>query len=447
MMFAVVSVALLMSTLDGTIVATALHALQRGLHASIAWAGWTITAYSLGMVLALSLAGKLTDRYGPRRVFLASVTLFSVASLACGLVNNIYVLVVLRFVQAVGGAGFTPSATRIVVTHFGAARDKAVGLFGSLFTGGALIGPVLGGLIVSAWSWRGVFLVNVPIGAALIPLCLRFVPSDGPRTKERLGRLDLPGVVLLGVGLLTGMIGLTYLGDTPPGWVWPTAGGLTAAVLAFVAFGRHVRRRPDPLIAPRLIHGRGFAAVNVVNVLYGGAGTGLVALIPLYATNRYQIGALGSGALLAAEGIGAVALSIVGAFALRRTGYRMPLYSAAILVAVGMFALAVTPLVLPVPVWLATAACLIGIGLGWSSPASRNAGLQLVPEQAAPLAALRSTGIQIGSIAAVSVATALIAQSSDPGAAQAWVYAVYAGLILIVGTIVTARIPEHRGAW
>jgi EmrB/QacA subfamily drug resistance transporter len=447
LLFAVVSLALFMSTLDQTIVATALHSLQLGLNASITWAGWTITAYSLGLVLTLSLAGKLTERYGPRRVFIVSVVVFSAASLCCGLVTNIYLLVGLRFIQACGGAGFTPSATSIVVQHFGSARDKAVGLFGSIFTIGAMVGPLLGGVIVAYWSWRGVFLVNVPIGAALILLSVRYIPTDRRRPAGARGGLDLPGVALLGVGLLAGMIGLTYLGATSPGGLWPCISSLAIAVVVLGAFLRHVGRTQTPLISPRLIHGRGFGAVNLVNVIVGGAGLGLVALIPLYATNRYGIDALGSGTLLAAESVGAIILSSLGALGLRRTGYRLPLYSAAIVVAVGMLALAAAPRWLPPYGWLAVAACLVGLGLGWSSPASRNAGLQLVPDRAASLAALRSTGMQIGSITAISIGTAVIAQAAKPGMAQAWVYAVYAGLLLLVGIPAVTRVPEHHGAW
>ncbi len=446
-MFGVVSTALVMSTLDGTIVATALHALQHGLGASVTLAGWTITAYSLGLVLTLSLAGKLTEQYGSRRVFLAAVALFTTASLCCGLVTDIYLLIALRFVQAVGGAGFTPSATRIVVEHFGAARDKAVGLFGSFFTVGAMVGPLLGGVIVSSWSWRGVFLVNVPIGVVLIWLGLRYVPEDRVRTAGHGSQLDLPGVSLLGLGLLAGMLGLAFLGDRPSGWVWLCAAGLAIAAFGLSAFIRHIGHGQDPLIAPRLIYGRGFAAVNAVNVLYGGAGSGLIALIPLYATIRYGIGAFGSGALLAAEAVGAVVLSSVAAFELRRTGYRMPLYTGAVVTAVGMVALAAAPVGLPAYAWLAGAAGLVGIGLGWSNPASRNAGLQLVPNQAASLAALRSTGMQVGSITAISIATAVTAQAGDPGSALAWTYIAYAGLLLLAGLPAVTRIPEHHGSW
>ena len=169
-----------MMSVDSTIVATALHALQHGLGTSINWAGWTLTAYSFGFVLMLPISGRLSERYGHRRVFLGSVVAFTIASVCCGLVDDIFTLIALRAVQAACGAGFTPSATGIIVDHFGNARDRAVSLFGSIFPIGAMIGPIFGGLLVSYWSWRGVFFVNVPIGIAVIVLALRYVPRDRP---------------------------------------------------------------------------------------------------------------------------------------------------------------------------------------------------------------------------------------------------------------------------
>ena len=184
LVFTIVALALMMMSIDLTIVATALLSLQQGLHTSINWAGWTITAYSFGFVLMLPISGKLSERYGRRRVFIGSVIAFTVASLFCGLADNIFVLIALRVVQAAGGAGFTPSATGIVVDYFGDARDRAVSLFGSIFPVGAMIGPVFGGLFVSYWSWRAVFFVNVPIGLAIIVLALRYIPRDRPRAEQ-----------------------------------------------------------------------------------------------------------------------------------------------------------------------------------------------------------------------------------------------------------------------
>jgi EmrB/QacA subfamily drug resistance transporter len=447
LIFTAVSLALLMSSLDTTIVATALHSLQHGLHTSITWAGWTITAYSLGLVLMLPVCGKLSDRYGRRRVFLACVVVFSAASLCCGLVNNIYLLIALRAVQAAGGAGFTPSATGIVVEHFGSARDKAVGLFGSIFPIGSMIGPILGGLFVAYLSWRWIFLVNVPIGALIVVLCLRFVPADPQGEGRRRGPLDARGMVLLGIGVLAWMIAISYLGDPHMRVYSPLLlGPLLAAVLALVAFWWHIGRHAQPFIARRLICGRGFGAVNVINVLYGGFLAGMISLVPLYATNRYGIDALGSGTLLTGEGIAVIVMASLAAFALRRTGYRGPLYVGAVGAALGMVLLAVSPVQLTPWMWLAAATCVVGISSGWSGPASRNAGLQLAPEQSSSLAALRSMGRQVGTICSISIATAIIGPAADPGAAQAWVFAAAAALLLLAAPVIT-RVPEHRGAW
>ena len=445
--FCVVAMALLMSSLDGTIVATALHAIQYGLHTSINWTSWVITAYSVGMILALSLAGKLSGRFGRRRFFLASVVVFAGASLCCGLADNIYLLIALRAVQAAGGAGFTPSATGIITENFGQARDKAVGLFGSIFPVGSMIGPIFGGLFVSYWTWRGIFFVNVPIGVLLIIFCLRYVPGDPAREGRARQPVDLTGMVLLGFGALPLMLGISYLGEagataSSPLFVAPVIAGL----LGLVLFGRHIRRVRDPFIAPLLIAGRGFGAVNVINILYGGAVAGMLALVPLYAVDRYHISVLGSGTLLTAEGIAVITLSSLATIGLRRTGYRWPLYIGSACTAVGITGLAIHPAGLSPYVWLAMSACVVGAGTGVASPASRNAGLQLAPNQSAALAALRSTGRQVGQIAAVSITTTIIAQSASPGQLQAKVFVAFAVLLLACLPVIS-RVPEHRGSW
>jgi MFS family permease len=172
----------------------------------------------------------------------------------------------------------------------------------------------------------------------------------------------------------------------------------------------------------------------------------MIALVPLYAFNRYRIDALGSGTLLTAEGVAVIVVSTLAAMSLRRTGYRLPLYIGSTLIAAGMIALAVRPAIASAYVWLTAATCLVGVGTGLSSPASRNSGLQLAPEHSGSLAALRTTGRQVGSIVSISITTAVLAQAAHPGHVQATVYVVFA-LLLIVCLPVIARIPEHRGSW
>jgi EmrB/QacA subfamily drug resistance transporter len=448
LVFTTISLALLMMSVDSTIVATALPALQRELRSSINWVAWTLTAYSFGFVLMLPLSGKLSDRYGRRRVFLGSLIPFTTASLCCGLVSNIYLLIALRALQGAGGAGFTPSATGIVVDYFGKARDRAVSLFGSIFPIGAMIGPIFGGLFVAYWSWRGIFLVNVPIGAAVMALCLRYVPADPHRASRANERMDFVGMALLGVGILAGMLAASHLGEAHArAWSAMFVIPMAACIVTLSLFLRHLVRDTQPFIAPRLIYGPGFGPVNLVNALFGGVTYGMVALIPLYATNRYGISTLDSGTLLTAQGIAAMTLSIISALMLRRTGHRPLLSMGSVVIALGFLLLALRPPAGISPyVWLAATAFLVGAGSGTINPPSRNAALQIAPEHAATLAALRTMALQIGSITAVSTATTFLAQTRQPGLVQAWFYIGCAALFIALLPLI-ARVPEHRGAW
>ena len=153
------------------------------------WSSWTITVYALGQIMVMPLAGRISDQFGRRRVFIGAIALFTIASLCCGLADDIYVLVALRAVQAIGGGSFMPSATGIVSDQFGPDRDRAIGLFTSIFPIGGIVGPILGGVFVTYWSWRWIFLVNVPIGIVLLVLAAGLHPAHGEAAH---GRIDLP---------------------------------------------------------------------------------------------------------------------------------------------------------------------------------------------------------------------------------------------------------------
>jgi len=260
--------------------------------------------------------------------------------------------------------------------------------------------------------------------------------------------MDAIGIALLGAGVLAGMFAASYLGErNAHPWSLAFVVPLAIAFCALWMFFRHISHSAQPFIAPRLIHGHGFGPVNLVNGLYGGVTAGVVTLVPLYASNRYGINALDSGTLLIAEGVAAIILGIAAAMGLRRTGHRPPLYGGSVVIATGMLLLAVTPVAgIPPYVWLAVSAFLVGAGYGTINPASRNAGLQLAPEHSSTLAALRSMCMQIGSIIAVSIATATLASSVDPGRTQAWVY-VTTALVLVAALPLISRVPEHHGSW
>lgn len=444
----VTGLALLMASIDQTIVATGLHTIGHDLDASVAWTGWTITAYAVGIILALPVAGGMTDRYGPRRVLVGSVALFTGASLCCGLAHNIYLLVGLRAVQAFGGAGFTPASTGLIVDSFGSARDKALGLFGSILPIGTMIGPILGGVLVSTWSWRTIFLVNVPIGIVLIPLCLRYLPrATGRGTGVGRRPIDVVGIALLGLAVLAGMISAAKLGAPGQG-LWSVEFVVSCAIsaAACATLIGHLRHARAPLVPLHLVIGNGFGPVNLLNFLFGVAVAGLGSLIPLYAAERYGLNALSGGTLLTGRGVAVIALSGAAVALIRRTGYRLPLSTGCLLVAVGTIGLAMRPIGMSAYAWLAISAGITGMGAGWSNPASRNASMHLSPGDSALVSALRRMSRQLGSIASVSVTTAIVAQSANPGRAMAHVFLAFA-IVMVAAAALVVRVPEHYGSW
>ncbi|MBO0823503.1 MAG: MFS transporter [Actinobacteria bacterium] len=443
-LFATVSIALFMVSVDQTIVATALPSIQRDLHSQVNWSSWTITVYALGQVLVMPLAGKFGDQYGRKKIFLGAVVLFTVASLCCGLANNIYLLIVLRAIQALGGGAFMPSATGIIADRFGSGRDRALGLFSSIFPMGGIVGPVLGGVVVTYWSWRGIFLVNIPIGLVLLALGAVVIPSIPQRPDPH---LDIRGLVLLGGTLLSAMLAVGYLGGTgsdPLSWYFLVPVGV--AVLAAVEFVRHSADASSPFVSLRFLTGRGFGVMNLLNFLYGSAVIGFGPLVPLYAETRFGLAALPAGTLLTARAAGMIGVAAISVWMLRRTGYRWPITAGFVLCAAGMVATAYSPHWLSTYAWLALATGVCGVGMGVSTPAANNATLQLAPEHAAAVAGLRGMFRQAGAISAISVTAAIVARSSDPALAQAHSFLVF-GAILIAALPLVLLVPDHRGRW
>jgi EmrB/QacA subfamily drug resistance transporter len=432
---------LFMAAMDQTIVATALKAIQRDLHAELTWSGWTITIYSLGQIIAMPLAGKLGDHFGRKRVFLVAVVVFTTASLLCAVAGNIYVLVALRAVQARGGGGFVPSATGIIADHYGPGRDRAVGMFTSIFPIGGILGPILGGVFVTYASWRAIFFVNVPIGIVLLVLGWKLI---GETRRRPAGRIDVRGLVLLAALMLTAMYGTTNVdhGLTSPWFLLPIA----CAVVLAVLFVRHTAHARSPFIPMRFLAGRGVGGMNVLNLLFGGAAIGFGALVPLYAQERFGLDPLAAGTVLTARGVGVICVAALAVMTLRRLGSRIPMTVGFVLVALGFTLMAFPPPNVSGYLWLMMAGGITGIGMGVSIPASNNAGLQLAPDQIASIAGLRGMFRQSGSIIAVSVMTAVVANSADPGMAQAHAFVVLSVLVLAALPLVFT-VPDHRGNW
>jgi MFS family permease len=200
------------------------------------------------------------------------------------------------------------------------------------------------------------------------------------------------------------------------------------------------------VIPLRLIRGGAFGIMNLFNFLFGAAALGFGTLVPLYAQDRYGVSDLSAGTLLTARAIGMIGIAAAASFALRRTGYRLPMVVGSAVVACGLGLMALHPVFGSPYLWLALGALVTGLGMGVSVPATNNAVLNLAPDQTAAISGLRGMFRQAGAITGISVATAIIAQSAAPGLAMSHVFAVFA--LIVLATIPLAyRVPDHRGTW
>lgn len=443
--FGVITGAFLMASIDQTIVATALPAMQDDLGTSLNWIGWTVTIYALGRVIVLPVAGRLADQHSPRTIFAVAVVVFTLASLGCGLVSNVFALITLRAVQSLGGGAFLPAAVGIVAECFGPDRDRAISMFTSVFQIGSIIGPVLGGIFVGYWSWRWIFLVNVPIGIIVFPAVLRFIPS----TKRRsLGTpMDKSGMLMLAVTVLATMLAITYLGEPSANLAsWLLLVPSVIAIVTGAALVRHIRVAANPFITRELLRGRGLGVLGFMNFLFGGAVLGLSSLVPLYATERYGIAALASGTLLTARAVAIMVTAVCTTWFLRRTGYRIPIAAGFAVTALGLVLMAWSPEGMAPFEWLTFSSCMTGIGMGIATPAVNNAALYIAPEQVSAVTGLRAMFLQGGGIIAVAISTAILSRATSPGAVQAWILAVYSLILLFAIPLVT-HIPDRKGSW
>lgn len=439
--FAIVSIALFMSALDSTIVATGLPAIGRALHTRLAWVSWTMTAYQLGLVTAMPVAGRVADVLGRKRVFVVAAVVFTVASLACGSVDRISLLIPLRVLQAVGGAAFLPAASGMVVDVFGADRHRALGLFSSVFPLGALVGPIAGGLILTDWTWRGLFLVNVPVGAIFTLLALRYLPSS-PR---RAGRADLLGAALIGGTVLGTMLAITEIGSRSGGPVpWPVIGPGAVGITCGALLLRRARRAADPVIPARLLRGRSFVSLHALNFVWGACVIGLGSLVPLVAEERYHLGPLPAGTLLTARALSEVGVAVAVSFLIHRTGFRLPLLAGIAAISGGMVMIALPPPVITPYLWLMLGAAVTGLGIGVSAPAANNASVELAPDDVGAISGLRGATRQFGAIIAVASTTALM----DRGAGRTGVLLAgftVLGLLLLAMSPLALALPDR--AW
>jgi MFS family permease len=300
-----------MALLDVTIVNVALPTMGRSLHASGAELQLVVAGYTVSYAMMLITGARMGDIYGRRRMFVAGVGIFTLASLTCGLAPGVGVLIAARFVQGAGAAAMVPQIMSVIQVRFdGAARARALSAYTAVLSSGFVAGQVIGGVLVTAniaeESWRPVFLVNVPIGLLVLALVPRVVPADTPSASRR---LDLAGlsVAVPAVFLLVLPLMLGHQEDWPA-WVFAC---MAAGFALLVVFVRVERRVADPLLnlavlrAPGLV--AGLASVAVLMLTYGGF---------LFSFALHLQGGLGDSALRAGLTFApcAVAFGICGYF-------------------------------------------------------------------------------------------------------------------------------------
>ena len=323
-----------MAAIDATVVGIALPAIGQEFGASLAELQWVVTAYTLTLAGLLLVAGALGDRYGRRRVFLAGVVWFALASVLCGLATSAGVLIAARALQGVGAALLTPGSLAIIEASFHPDdRGKAIGAWSAFAGIGTAIGPFLGGWLIQVASWRLIFAINVPIAALVVAVTWRHVPET--RNTDETGPVDILGGVLVTLGL----IGLTYgLIDGPTaGWNKPAPlTALIAGLILLTAFIARERRAHSPVLPLSLFSSAQFSSANVVTFVVYAALGGALFLLPIQLEQVSGYTALEAGiSLLPVTAIMLLLSARSGALA-ARIGPRLQLTAGPIVIAAGL---------------------------------------------------------------------------------------------------------------
>ncbi|MEQ3551949.1 MFS transporter [Pseudonocardia nematodicida] len=324
-----------MAMLDATVVNIALERIGTDLDASFAGLQWTVNGYTLTLAGLILLGGSLGDRFGRRRIFLIGVVWFALASLLCGLAPNIGTLVAARMLQGVGGALLTPGSLAIISASFrGPDRAAAIGAWSGLGGVAGAIGPFVGGWLVE-WSWRAVFLINVPFAVALVVLALRHVPeSSDPRAASS---LDVPGTVLVVLALGSLTWSLTAAGEGGAGALSIGVGAVGVVLLALFFLAE--RRSTHPLVPGELFANARFTATNVVTLLVYGAMGVLFFLLVLQLQVVAGFSPLASGTALLPVTVLMLLLSARSGRLATRIGPRIPMAVGLTVAAVGLLLL------------------------------------------------------------------------------------------------------------
>ncbi|WP_282793920.1 MFS transporter [Streptomyces sp. CC224B] len=409
----VIAAGMLMIILDGSIVTVAMPAMQRDLDFTPAGLSWVVNAYLIAFGSLLLLAGRLGDLLGRKRMFVAGIGVFTLASVLAGAATGPATLIAARFLQGVGGAMSSAVSLGILVTLFTEPRERARAIAVFSFTGaaGASLGQVLGGVLTDALNWHWIFFVNLPIGLAVLLLALSALPAD--RGLGLRAGADVAGAVLVTAGLMTGIYSVVKVER----YGWTSVHTLGFGALAVALLGAFVARQATartPLLPLRMFRSRAVTGANVVQLLMVAALFSFQVLVALYLQNVLGYGAAATGLAMlpAAAVIGAVSLG-VSARLNARFGERAVLLAGLVLL------LGVLGLLTRVPVranyWVdLLPVMLLAAGFGLALPALTSLAMSGAREDDAGLASgLFNTTQQIGMALGVAVLSTLAASRTE----------------------------------
>ncbi len=327
---AVIATAQLMVVLDATIVNVALPHIQTALGFSGTNLEWVVNAYALAFGGLLLLGGRSGDLLGRRRIFIAGLLLFSLASLVGGFATNQEWLLTARVVQGIGGAFAAPTALSLIAVTFpeGPPRNRAMGVYAAMSVAGGAVGLIAGGLLVQYLDWRWVLFVNVPIGLVVAFLAMRVLPES----QRRRGQFDLPGAITGSLGLGALVYGLSYAATTPNGVShWGDTKvivSLVASVVLLVSFGFIEVHSKQALVPMRVLRSRDRTGSYIISLCVGTALFGMFFFLTLFVQNVWGYSALKTGLaylpmitmVMVASGIASQLVTRIGARPLMLAG-------------------------------------------------------------------------------------------------------------------------------
>jgi len=404
----------LMIVLDVTIVNVALPSIREDLGFSETSLAWVVNAYLLTYGGFLLLGGRLGDLFGHRRLFLTGITLFTAASLACGLASSQGFLVGARAIQGLGGATASAVALGLMMNLFTepAERAKAMGVFGFVAAGGGSLGVLLGGVLTNSLDWHWIFLVNLPIGVLVYLLSLKLLPAG--RGAAASGRLDIAGAATVTASLMLAVYAI--VNGNQEGWTSGQTLGLLAASVALLAIFLGIESKvSSPLVPLRLFKLRNVATANVVGVLWAAAMFAWFFLSALYLQLVLGYSPLEVGlAFLPANLImGAFSLGL-SAKLVMRYGIRLPLATGLLLAAAGLVLFVRAPVDGNFLVDVLPSMILLGFGAGMAFNPVLLAAMSDVEQSESGLASgVVNTAFMMGGALGLAVLASLAASRSD----------------------------------